>query len=128
MSVSGHGIGILIHGIKGEDGHWRCAVERSEIVFVEQPDSDTIDSFEQERHYDKTQFEYSFDEAFRKFDLWEWFLYRPLKIQPEFAESILKKFEERIDEYEKQFPTESPFEKYVRESRKDEWEKKAGIP
>lgn len=127
MSVGGHGINILIHGVKDEDGHWFCSVEQSEIIFAPQPDSDFIDSIEQEQHHDKTQFIYSFDDAVKRIDQWEWFLHHPLKIHSELAELILTKFEERIDEYEEQYPTDSSFEQYVRKNRKDEWKKKAGI-
>ena len=75
--------------------------------------------------YDKTDFILSFADAFKRFDLSEWFLCRPLKIEKEFAEFVLNEFEKRMDEYSEQFPAESPTEEFMRKTRRDEWRTKA---
>lgn len=127
LKVGGQGFDISIHGKKDPNGNWVCAVERNEIVLSDQPDSDFIKEIEQERHYNKTDFTYSFEEAFKKLDQSEWFLCHPGKMHPEFADFILDAFEKRMSDYELQFPAESPMEEFVCQSRKDEWKKKADL-
>lgn len=124
VQSNSHGFSASIRGMKGEDGNWLCAVEQNQIILTDYPTSDFIESIEQERIYDKTEYVLSFDEAFKRFDQTEWFLSRPLKIEKEFAEFILKEFEKRMDEYSEQYPAESPTEEFMRETRRKEWKKK----
>lgn len=117
---------MAIRGIRGGDGVWNCAVEKSEITFPEFPNAEYIQSLEQERHYDKTGYEYSFEEAFGKFDLSEWFLCHPAAIHPDFADVVIEKFEQRMREYIEQYPAESSMERFIRENKIKEWRTKAG--
>ncbi|MBT7891208.1 MAG: hypothetical protein HN580_19470 [Deltaproteobacteria bacterium] len=125
LESSSQGFSISIHGKKGEDGNWLCAVENNEVILSDFPTSDFLEKIEQERRYDKTDFILSFADAFKRFDLSEWILCRPLKIEKEFAEFVLNEFEKRMDEYSEQFPAESPTEEFMRKTRRDEWRTKA---
>jgi hypothetical protein len=125
VESSSQSFSFSIHGKKGDDGNWLCSVVSNEIVLSDYPTNDFIETIEQERRFDKTEFELSFEDAFRRFDESEWFLCRPLKIDPEFAEFILSKFEQRMDEYAEQYPTGTPTEEFMRKNRIDEWRAKA---
>jgi len=125
VESSSHGFSISIHGKKGADGDWLCAVEQNEMILSDYPTNDFIQTIEQERIYEKTEFILSFDDAFKKFDQEEWFLCRPQRIHKEFAEFFLEKFENRIEAYSEQETEEWAIEKFMLVTRIKEWRAKA---
>jgi len=77
LKASAQGYSITVFGKKREDGQWTCVIERNEITLSEIPNSDDIDSLGEQSCYEKTNFKFSFEEAFQNFDQSEWFLCHP---------------------------------------------------
>jgi hypothetical protein len=126
LKASAQGYSITISGKKEEDGQWRCAVEQNEITLSEIPHSEYIDSLGEQRDYEKTDFKFSFEEALEYFDESEWFLCHPGKIHADFAEFVIKAFTKRMEEYDQQFPIDSPMERIIRKNKVKEWKEMAG--
>ncbi|MBU2510947.1 hypothetical protein KJ966_06400 [bacterium] len=127
LKTSAKGFSITIFGKKEEDGQWNCAIERNEITLSEIPISEHVHSLGEQRSYEKTDFKFSFEEAFQKVDLSEWFLCRPDKIHVEFSDFVIEAFNSRMEEYDLQFPSDSPMESFIRENRIKEWKAMADM-
>ncbi len=125
LKATGQGFSIAIHGIQEEDGSWKCAVEENEIIITEVPISEHVTSLGERREYDKTEFKFSFEEAFKKFNQTEWFLCHPGKLHADFAEFVIEKHEERMEEYESEFPADTAMERFLRKNKIKEWKTKA---
>lgn len=121
LKANSQGFNIAIHGMRSAEGHWQCAVERNEIIFHNFPNDEHIDKLETERHYDMSNFNLTFDEAFKDFDTSEWFLCHPVKLHQDFAEKVLKRFHQQMETYEMEFPADSPMEKFIRKKKIEEW-------
>ncbi len=126
FKATGQGYSIFIHGKREEDGSWKCSVEENEITFTEIPKHEHVASLGEKRDHEKTEFRYSFEEAFKKIDQTEWFLCHPGKLHTEFAEFVMSIFDQRMEEYNVDFPAETTMEKFLRENKIKEWKTKAG--
>ncbi len=128
LKATGQGFSIAIHGKKDTDGSWKCSVERNEIVFADLQNSDHVNTLEEQRYHDVSDFKFSFEEAFRKFDQSEWYLCHPAKINPEFADFVIKAFDKRMEEYNQEFLADTPMERFIRKNKVKEWQTKANVP
>jgi hypothetical protein len=121
VKATGKGFSIAIHGRKEKDGSWKCSLEKNEIVLTEIPYNELATSLGEQRHYDKTGYELSFEAAFEQFDQTEWFLCRPSKLHGEVADFVMRAFDKRWQEYDFQFPADSPVDQFIRKNKMDEW-------
>lgn len=126
FKATGKGYSVSIHGRQKEDGSWECAIEENEVIVTEIPKEQHVNSLEEKREYEKTEFEYEFTEAFRKIEHSEWFLCHPGKIHPEFSDFVMNAFYSRMDEYNAEFPVESAMEEFLRNNKVKEWKEKIG--
>lgn len=125
VKATGKGFSIAIYGRKANDGSWQCSLERNEVTITELPSDELATSLGEQRDYDKTGFEFSFEEVFKLFDESEWFLCRPTKLHPEFVDIVMQAFEKRWQEYDFQFPADSPLDQFIRKNKVEEWKTKA---
>ena len=125
VKATAQGFSIAIHGIKQSGGLWKCAVEKNEITLTDIPAYEEATSLGEQRAYQKSEFELSFEEAFKEFDRSEWFLCHPGRLHGDVADFILKELEQRFAEYEEQYPADSAMEKFIRENKLKEWRSKA---
>ncbi len=127
LKATGQGFSIAIHGIQQEDKSWKCSVEENEITYTELPTSEHTTSLGERRDYEKTDFKFTFEEAFKKFDLSEWFLCHPGKLHPDFAKVVIANLEKRMDEYDNEFPADTAMERFFRKNKIKEWQTMAGL-
>ncbi len=125
VKVTGKGFSMTIFGIRNDEGSWTCAVEHNEIELTEIAADIHASELGQLRTYEKSEFKYSFEEAFRKMELTDWFLCHPARLYPEFADTVLEAFEKRMEEYELEYPADSPMERFIRDDKLKAWKKKA---
>lgn len=123
VKVTGKGFSMTIFGIRNDEDSWTCAVERNEIELTEIAADIYSSELGQQRTYEKSEFEYSFDEAFKQMNQTEWFLCHPAKLHPGVAETVIQAFEKRMEEYDQDYPAESPMERFIRDDKLKEWKK-----
>lgn len=126
FKATGQGYSIFIHGRRDADGTWKCAIEENEITFTEIPKGEHVSSLGELRSHKKSEFTYLFEEALKKIDHSEWFLYHPEKLHADFAELVLSVFEKKIEAYNDEFPAETPMADFIRNNKIKEWRTKAG--
>lgn len=125
LKATSQGFSISIYRKRGDDGSWKYAVERNEIIFPEFPDSEETDRLEMRRDYEMTGFDFDFRKAFQIFDESEWFLCHPSSLHADYVEDVIDLFYRRMEEYQEQFPADSPMERFLRENKTREWKEKA---
>jgi len=121
FKASGKGLSVIIHGRKKEDGSWECAVEKNDVQITQTPKGDLATSLGLDRDYEKTEFIYRFDEAFKRLEYYEWYLCHPGKVHADFTEFVTVEYDKRIKEYDNDFPSESPMESFIRDNKTKEW-------
>ena len=126
VKATAQGFSIAIHGKQDENGTWKCSVEKNEITFTDIPADELATSLGEQRDYEKTRYDFSFEEAFEAFDQTEWFLCRPTTIHEDFADFVFAAFEKRMADYNDQYPVDSPMEEFIRSNKLKEWKAKAG--
>ena len=125
LKATAQGFSVAIHGQKEEDGSWKCSLERNEITLTDLPTHEEAVDLGELRDYEKTEFELSFDEAFRKFDQSEWFLCHPGHIHADFAEFVMQKLDQKMEDYDNEFPADTAMESFFRKNKTKEWKAKA---
>ena len=125
VKATAQGFSISIHGIRQPDGSWKCAVEKNEITFTDIPTHEEASSLGELRDYIKSEFELSFEDAFKEFNESEWFLCHPGRLHEDVVDIVMEALEKRFAEYEEQYPVDSPMEKFIRENKLKEWRSKA---
>ncbi len=125
VKATAQGFSIAIHGVKQSGGTWKCAVEKNEVTITDIPAYEDATSLGEQREYRKSEFELSFEEAYKEFDDSEWFLCHPGPLHGDVADFIMEKLEKRFAEYDEQYPADSPMEKFIRKNKLNEWRSKA---
>lgn len=101
LEVSAEGGSIKIMGRKSPSGAWRFCLEKNEAAMADHLSEEDLAGFASGDFHSRSAFVSSFDEVLKLIDRYPWHKLWPLKVHPEFHDSVLAAVRKRGGDVER---------------------------